>query len=94
MFYLYGIILGIMALLNIQSCYLFYQDKQLARRGAYRIPEKRLLWSGLLGGIGAFVAMNIFRHKTQHLRFKILIPIALAINIATYVIVFRGILTY
>lgn len=63
--------------INLRSYWLFYRDKQFARTNQYRIPERRLLKASfLLGGIGAFIAMRIVRHKTMHTKFKILIPIA------------------
>ena len=42
-------------------------DKSKARRGAWRIPEKRLFLLPLLGGsVGALLGMKVFRHKTKH----------------------------
>ncbi|XJS11289.1 DUF1294 domain-containing protein [Aerococcaceae bacterium WGS1372] len=91
---IYGSLFILIALLNLRSCYLFYKDKQLARAGAYRISEKKLLQSSfLLGGIGAFLAMNLFRHKTQHMTFKILIPLALVFNLVVYALIFNSLLS-
>ena len=55
-------------------------DKLLAKRGARRVPEARLFLLALLGGgIGGFLGMYAFRHKTRHLHFVIGFPlIALA----------------
>ena len=45
-------------------------DKAKARRGRWRIPEKTLFLSAILGGsVGAMLGMSLFRHKTQHRRF-------------------------
>lgn len=52
-------------------------DKRRAVRNKWRIPESTLLliaWIG--GGIGSFLGMRIFRHKTKHRKFVILLPIA------------------
>ncbi|HBY72843.1 MAG TPA: DUF1294 domain-containing protein, partial [Lachnospiraceae bacterium] len=41
------------------------------------IPERTLLLIAFLGGgIGSFLGMRIFRHKTKHRKFVILLPIA------------------
>lgn len=51
-------------------------DKRLAIRGGQRISENALLLlAGLLGGPGAFLGMRVFRHKTKHRRFMILLPV-------------------
>lgn len=45
------------------------------RRGAYRIPEKILLLTALLGGAAAeFITMKIIRHKTKHKKFMTGLP--------------------
>ena len=52
-------------------------DKRKARRGQYRIPERTLLLTAFLGGgIGSFLGMLTFRHKTRHIKFKVALPVA------------------
>lgn len=86
------ILLIIIAILNLGSYYLYYSDKQKAKKHKPRIPEKTLLLSSILfGGLGAWLGMRQFRHKTKHLKFKILVPISalftvLAIYFVTTVI--------
>ena len=47
-------------------------DKLKAKRNKWRIPERTLLlFTWLMGGVGAFLGMRAFRHKTQHLSFKV-----------------------
>ncbi|MFV0413371.1 MAG: DUF1294 domain-containing protein [Oscillospiraceae bacterium] len=51
-------------------------DKRRAVKGQWRISEAALLTAGLLGGcFGLFLGMNLFRHKTKHLKFKLLVPL-------------------
>ena len=66
------------AALSFMSCLLFGFDKEKSRRHAWRISESTLLLSAFLGGApGALFGMNFFRHKTQKLKFRILVPLAL-----------------
>ena len=42
-------------------------DKNCARRGARRVPERRLFALAILGGgVGGLCGMYFFRHKTKH----------------------------
>ncbi len=55
-------------------------DKFFARRGARRVPERRLFSLALLGGaVGGTLGMYAFRHKTRHRKFIIGFP-ALALT--------------
>lgn len=61
------IALPIFAILSLLAFILYGVDKQKAKRGAWRIPEKTLLLASFLGGaLGGIAAMQIFRHKTKH----------------------------
>lgn len=56
--------------INLLSFSLMGIDKRKARRGAWRIPEKTLFLSAVLGGsVGAILGMQCFRHKTRHRSF-------------------------
>ena len=61
MFYYYLIAVNILAfaLMGI--------DKYKAQHHLWRIPEKTLFLSAIIGGsAGAIFGMNLFRHKTKH----------------------------
>ena len=63
------------ALMTIVTFVLYGVDKSKAKKGKWRIPEKTLLlFAACFGGLGAFLGMKIFRHKTKHTSFKILVP--------------------
>lgn len=80
--------IGIMCLV---SFILFGADKSKAKRHAWRIPEKVLFGSALIGGaLGALIGMQVFRHKTKHLSFKILIPLFLVLNIVAVFFIYRA----
>lgn len=58
-------------------------DKQKAKRGAWRIPEKSLFIITLLGGgIGTIAGMYLFRHKTKKMYFTIGFPVILISEVA------------
>ena len=69
-------LLAVFLIWNLAVFLLYGADKLKAKRGAWRISEKALLLCGfLLGGPGAFAGMKVFRHKTQHTSFRILVPV-------------------
>jgi len=63
-------------------------DKQKAKAGARRIPEKTLFLIALLGGsIGVLVGMYLFRHKTLHKSFTFGIPAIIVIQMIILVLI-------
>ena len=69
-------LLGYLALMSVLALLLCGADKWKAKRGRWRIPEKTLfLVSGLGGAWGFLLGMLLFRHKTRHWSFRILIPL-------------------
>ena len=57
-------------------------DKRKAKKNLWRIPEATLMMSAVLGGsVGALAGMNMFRHKTKHLKFTLGIPAILIAQI-------------
>lgn len=71
-----------LVLVNAAGFLLMLADKQKAKKGAWRIPEATLLGTALIGGsVGAIAGMNLFRHKTKHLKFSLGLPVILALQI-------------
>lgn len=65
-------------IMNIVAFFLMGIDKKKAQTGAWRIPEKTLFLSAILGGgVGAIAGMQLFRHKTRHRSFVIGMPLIL-----------------
>ncbi len=57
-------------------------DKQKAKRHKWRISENTLILISILGGsIGSIIGMQLFRHKTKHVKFKLGLPIILIMQI-------------
>ncbi len=57
-------------------------DKRRAIKRQWRISERTLIITSFLGGgIGSFLGMLVFHHKTKHRKFIILLPISVIIII-------------
>ncbi len=57
------------------------RDKRRAKLHQQRIPEASLLFMGaVFGGIGLYVGMRVFHHKTSHLKFVIGAPLLMLMN--------------
>ncbi len=62
-------------IINIIGFLVMYIDKQKAKKGKWRIPEKTIFIITVLGGgIGTISGMYAFRHKTKKLHFTIGLP--------------------
>ena len=60
-------------------------DKLLAKKNAWRIPERTLLMLAAIGGsFGALLAMYTVRHKTRHAKFFLGVPAILAVQIGIF----------
>ena len=61
-------------------------DKKIAGTGKRRIPEATLLlWSALGGSVAMYLTMHAIRHKTQHKKFMIGIPIIIILQVVAIV---------
>ena len=63
-------------IINLLGFVLYGVDKAKSKGKGRRIPERTLLWVARLGGgVGCWLGMMLFRHKTKHNRFMILVPL-------------------
>ncbi len=60
---------------------LFAHDKAAARRGDRRVPERTLLFATLWGGVGAWLACGLLRHKTRKEPFRTRLGLVLALHL-------------
>ena len=80
------IALIVLGILNLISFCLMAYDKRCARKGAWRVPERRLfLATACFGGLGGVLGMLLCRHKTKHWYFRVFFPLMLAVQIALLV---------
>ncbi len=69
-----------LAIINIVAFVAYGVDKWKAKNAKWRTPEKTLILLAALGGaLGAYAGMKYFRHKTQHKKFTICVPLFLIV---------------
>ncbi len=69
-------------IINIIGFLIMYIDKQRAKKGKWRIPEKTLfIITALGGGIGTIAGMYTFGHKTQKIAFVVGFPMITILEI-------------
>ena len=62
-------------IVNILAFALYGIDKRKAKKKRFRIPERTLLWMARIGGgIGSWMGIMSFHHKTKHTKFKVVVP--------------------
>jgi uncharacterized membrane protein YsdA (DUF1294 family) len=82
------IVLSYFLIINLIAFILYGIDKKRAIRNEYRISEKVLLWIARLGGaIGSWMGIKLFRHKTKHTKFRIVVPLWIVIWIVALCVV-------
>lgn len=80
--------------INIFAFIIMGIDKLKAINNSYRLSERFLFFvSFIFGGLGIFLGMYVFRHKTKHITFKIGIPFFLILNIICFVTILHFIWT-
>ena len=71
-----------LGIINLVGFFAMFLDKQKAKRGKWRIPEKTLFLLAIIGGsLGTTLGMHVFRHKTKHWYFKLGMPLILIVQI-------------
>lgn len=71
-------------IINLFAIFIMKYDKVKAINNQYRVSEKTLFLIALiLGGIGIYIGMYLFRHKTKHVKFTVGIPLIIILNILT-----------
>lgn len=73
---------NILIIWNIIVFAIYGIDKRKSIKGKWRIKEATLIiLAFIMGGLGALLGMSVFHHKTKKLKFKILVPLALVLNV-------------
>lgn len=89
-------ILYLIIAINIYAFCLCYIDKIKSQKKAWRISERTLLLVSIFGGsIGFYLGMELFRHKTQKIKFKLGIPLIIILQAFTlYYLYFKNIISF
>ena len=81
------LIIGYLIVINLIGFALMGIDKSKAKKHAWRIPEKTLFLASLLvGSIGTWAGMYVFRHKTKHWYFVVGMPAILILQIVIWIV--------
>ena len=77
-----GAAAAVLAVTNILSFCLMAHDKRCAKRGKWRVPEKKLfLAAACFGGLGGVLGMRLLHHKTRHWHFRVFFPLMLIVQV-------------
>ena len=69
--------------INVITFFVYGADKKKAKKKAWRTPEAVLILLAVVGGgLGAWIGMQTWHHKTQHNKFKYGAPIILLVQVA------------
>jgi len=83
------LILSYLLIINAASFLFMLADKHRARKNLWRIPEARLIGLAALGGSpGILAGMYLLRHKTRHPKFTLGVPVILAVQTVSLVLLF------
>nr|WP_295307387.1 DUF1294 domain-containing protein [uncultured Blautia sp.] len=77
-----NILVGYLVIVNIIAFGMYGIDKQKAIKKQWRIPEAQLLAVAAIGGsAGALLGMQFFHHKTRKWKFRLGVPLILAVQL-------------
>ncbi|MEZ8274618.1 DUF1294 domain-containing protein [Vibrio cyclitrophicus] len=72
--------------IGLVTFFVYAKDKRAAINGNWRVPEKTLHIFSVVGGwLGALIAQDKLRHKTQKQPFRSIYWLTVAINIAVFI---------
>ena len=84
------IFIACLVVINAATFFGMAYDKRLSRRrgDTERVPEGLIFFMAtILGGVGVYIGMFIFRHKTRKWYFQIGIPLLIVQNVATLYVI-------
>ena len=77
-----NILVVYLIIINIVAFGMYGIDKQKAIKKQWRIPEAQLLAVAAIGGsAGALLGMQFFHHKTRKWKFRVGVPLILAVQL-------------
>ena len=83
----YHLFVNYLIIINIITFFIYGFDKWKAKRRKRRISEISLLALAVIGGgIGAWIGMKVWHHKTLHKKFRYGVPVILMIQVALFIL--------
>ena len=80
------LILVYLVIITVVTFFAYGIDKWKAQHKRWRIPESVLLGLAAIGGsVGAWLGMQVWRHKTQHKKFQYGVPAIFVAQVALVV---------
>lgn len=74
-------------IINALGLALMLADKYKAKKNLWRVSEATLLGVAIIGGsVGILMGMHFARHKTKHPKFTLGIPIILAVQTVSLIL--------
>lgn len=84
-------LIGWVAAITMIGTIMTIVDKQRAQQHRYRIPERRLMLMGILGGAWMmWITMLLIHHKTRRKKFMIGFPLIVAAQVALFMILWEN----
>ncbi len=75
--------------INVLASVLTVYDKISAIKKRHRIPERILLFIGIIGGaFFEYLTMRIIHHKTLHRKFMITLPLLILLHLFIILLIF------
>lgn len=72
---------------NVVGFALMAWDKLKAKLDGWRVQEKHLLGLAAIGGgVGVYLGMRVFHHKTRHALFSLGVPAIIVCQLALYLV--------
>ncbi|MBN1133335.1 MAG: DUF1294 domain-containing protein [Methanosarcinaceae archaeon] len=71
--------------LNVASFMIYGLDKINAKTHSWRIPEKDLLLIAFFAPAGAWIGMQLLKHKTRKSNFRYIVPLFIGLHIIIFI---------
>ncbi|PYZ93712.1 hypothetical protein CR194_11195 [Salipaludibacillus keqinensis] len=78
--------IGYLVVINLTGVAFMAADKKKSQKGEWRISENTLMFTALIGAAsGMLIASNVLRHKTRKLKFRLGLPLLIAIHVSAMI---------